>query len=212
MTIHLHQGDLPEGLDFGASVAIDTETMGLNPARDRLCLVQLSAGNGICHMVQIPLCRPDRPHPLFSGFIRAAVAESDARRASPISVTADGRHHEVVERAAAEKALILGGPCVGHRRHALVELVHDRIDHVIVVGHERRVEGHVLERHLRKLPERADPTHVRKADLDGFERLLELVKRAAVRFGPTNAVWTADRLEPPVRLGHDERVHDPHPR
>lgn len=62
MSIHLHQGDLPEGLDFGASVAIDTETMGLNPHRDRLCLVQLSSGNGICHLVQIPLCRPDRPH------------------------------------------------------------------------------------------------------------------------------------------------------
>jgi ribonuclease D len=53
MTIHLHQGDLPEGLDFGASVAVDTETMGLNPHRDRLCLVQLSAGDGDAHLVQI---------------------------------------------------------------------------------------------------------------------------------------------------------------
>ena len=50
--IHLHQGDLPDGLDFGDSVAIDTETMGLNPLRDRLCLAQLSAGDGICHLVQ----------------------------------------------------------------------------------------------------------------------------------------------------------------
>ena len=50
--IHLHQGDLPDGLTFGASVAIDTETMGLNPLRDRLCLVQLSAGDGVCHLVQ----------------------------------------------------------------------------------------------------------------------------------------------------------------
>ncbi|MFZ1415962.1 MAG: ribonuclease H-like domain-containing protein [Defluviicoccus sp.] len=53
-TFQLHRGDLPDGLDLGPSVAIDTETMGLNPLRDRLCLVQLSAGNGICHLVQIP--------------------------------------------------------------------------------------------------------------------------------------------------------------
>jgi ribonuclease D len=52
MTIHLHKGDLPDGLDLGALVAVDSETMGLSPARDRLCLVQLSAGDGICHLVQ----------------------------------------------------------------------------------------------------------------------------------------------------------------
>ena len=52
MTIHLHRGDLPEGLDFGAAVAVDTETMGLDPRRDRLCLVQLSAGDGVSHLVQ----------------------------------------------------------------------------------------------------------------------------------------------------------------
>ncbi|MGE0120549.1 MAG: ribonuclease D [Dongiaceae bacterium] len=57
MNIHLHHGDLPEGLDLGASVAIDTETMGLNPHRDRLCLVQLSAGDGNCHLVRIPPSR-----------------------------------------------------------------------------------------------------------------------------------------------------------
>lgn len=50
--IHLHAGDLPDGLSFGDAVAIDTETMGLNPARDRLCLAQLSAGDGVCHLVQ----------------------------------------------------------------------------------------------------------------------------------------------------------------
>lgn len=53
MTIHYHRGDLPEGLTFGTSVAIDTETMGLNPHRDRLCAVQLSAGDGTAHVVQI---------------------------------------------------------------------------------------------------------------------------------------------------------------
>ena len=52
MTIHLHKGDLPDGLDLGALGAVDSETMGLSPARDRLCLVQLSAGDGVCHLVQ----------------------------------------------------------------------------------------------------------------------------------------------------------------
>jgi ribonuclease D len=54
MNIKLHQGDLPGNLDLGPIVAIDTETMGLNPLRDRLCLVQLSAGDGDCHLVRIP--------------------------------------------------------------------------------------------------------------------------------------------------------------
>jgi len=52
-TITLHQHDLPNGLSLGPLVAIDTETMGLNPHRDRLCLVQLSAGDGTAHLVQI---------------------------------------------------------------------------------------------------------------------------------------------------------------
>ncbi|OJW21832.1 MAG: 3'-5' exonuclease [Rhodospirillales bacterium 69-11] len=52
-TIHLHRHDLPDGLSFGASVAVDTETMGLQPHRDRLCLVQLSAGDGHAHLVQL---------------------------------------------------------------------------------------------------------------------------------------------------------------
>lgn len=50
--ITLHKNDLPAGLDFGASVAIDTETLGLKPHRDRLCVVQLSAGDGNAHLVQ----------------------------------------------------------------------------------------------------------------------------------------------------------------
>lgn len=61
MTIHLHQGDLPDGLDFGDAVAIDTETMGLDARRDRLCLVQLSAGDGICHLVQFAKRRYEAP-------------------------------------------------------------------------------------------------------------------------------------------------------
>ena len=53
MKIILHTNDLPSSVKFNNSVAIDTETMGLNHSRDRLCLVQLSSGNGICHLVQI---------------------------------------------------------------------------------------------------------------------------------------------------------------
>ena len=51
--IYLHQHDLPAGIGFGPIVAVDTETMGLDPRRDRLCLVQLSAGDGTAHLVQI---------------------------------------------------------------------------------------------------------------------------------------------------------------
>jgi ribonuclease D len=52
-TIHFHPHDLPDGLDLGRVIAVDTETMGLNPHRDRLCLVQLSAGDGHAHLVQL---------------------------------------------------------------------------------------------------------------------------------------------------------------
>jgi ribonuclease D len=59
--IKLHKGDLPAGVGFGSSVAIDTETLGLNPHRDRLCVVQLSAGDGTAHLVQIAKDAPDAP-------------------------------------------------------------------------------------------------------------------------------------------------------
>lgn len=52
MKIKLHKNDLPDGLNLGPIVAIDTETMGLQPYRDRLCLAQMSAGDGVCHAVQ----------------------------------------------------------------------------------------------------------------------------------------------------------------
>src|ERR1700741_3444575 len=52
MKIKLHKNDLPDGLDLGSVVAIDSETLGLNPHRDRLCLVQLSSGDGTAHAVQ----------------------------------------------------------------------------------------------------------------------------------------------------------------
>jgi hypothetical protein len=53
LAIHLYKSDLPDGLTLGPVVAIDTETMGLDPRRDRLCLVQLSDGDGNAHLVQI---------------------------------------------------------------------------------------------------------------------------------------------------------------
>jgi ribonuclease D len=58
----LHDGDLPDGLDLGDVIAIDTETMGLNPHRDRLCVVQLSPGDGSADVVQIPKGHTDAPN------------------------------------------------------------------------------------------------------------------------------------------------------
>lgn len=62
MAIHFHQQDLPAGLDLGPVVAIDTETMGLDPRRDRLCLVQLSSGDGDAHLVQIAKGQTSAPN------------------------------------------------------------------------------------------------------------------------------------------------------
>jgi len=59
---HLYQNDLPDDLDLGNAVAIDCETMGLNPHRDRLCLVQLSSGDGNAHLVQISLGQTEAPN------------------------------------------------------------------------------------------------------------------------------------------------------
>ncbi len=63
MKIHLHTYDLPEDVVFKGSLAIDTEAMGLKNYRDRLCLVQLSAGDGVCHLVHFPEPHfKDSPH------------------------------------------------------------------------------------------------------------------------------------------------------
>ena len=62
LKIELHHGDLPDGLELGPSVAVDTETMGLQLKRDRLCLVQLSAGDDVCHLVQFRDGRYDAPN------------------------------------------------------------------------------------------------------------------------------------------------------
>ncbi len=62
MTHHVHQNDLPDGLDLGPVVAIDCETMGLQPHRDRLCVVQLSGGDGTAHLVQIAIGQTEAPN------------------------------------------------------------------------------------------------------------------------------------------------------
>ena len=62
MTNHLHEGDLPDGLDFGSSVAVDSETMGLRLGRDPLCVVQLSSGDGNAHVVQLRRPAYDAPN------------------------------------------------------------------------------------------------------------------------------------------------------
>ena len=62
MTIHLHDGDLPDGLSFGDSVAVDSETMGLRLGRDPLCVVQLSAGDGDAHVVRLNRPGYDAPN------------------------------------------------------------------------------------------------------------------------------------------------------
>lgn len=62
MTIHLHKNDLPDGLNLGPIVAIDTETMGLDPRRDRLCVVQLADGKGDAHLVQIAKGQTSAPN------------------------------------------------------------------------------------------------------------------------------------------------------
>ncbi|MGQ0664239.1 MAG: ribonuclease D [Pseudomonadota bacterium] len=61
MAVHVHRGDLAAGLTFGEAVAVDTETMGLNPHRDRLCLVQLAGGDGDCHIVRLAKGHTEAP-------------------------------------------------------------------------------------------------------------------------------------------------------
>jgi ribonuclease D len=61
MSIKLYKGDLPAGIDFGSAVAVDTETLGLLPRRDKLCVVQLSSGDGNAHIVQLDRSAYDAP-------------------------------------------------------------------------------------------------------------------------------------------------------
>jgi ribonuclease D len=74
MAIKLYKGDLPAGVDFGSSVAVDTETLGLIPRRDKLCVVQLSSGDGNAHVVQLDRSSYDAPN-LKSLFANPAVTK-----------------------------------------------------------------------------------------------------------------------------------------
>ena len=74
MTVHLHKNDLPDGIDFGRSVAVDTETQGLSLVRDKLCLVQLSAGDGDAHIVQVDRETYDCPN------LKALMANTDVEK------------------------------------------------------------------------------------------------------------------------------------
>jgi ribonuclease D len=62
MANHFYKRDLPDGLDLGPVVAIDCETMGLNPHRDRLCVVQMSGGDGHAHLVQVDIGQTEAPN------------------------------------------------------------------------------------------------------------------------------------------------------
>ena len=74
MSITLHKGDLPDGLTFTGSVAVDSETLGLNINRDKLCLVQLSAGDDTAHIVQLDRSRYDAPN------LRALMADQNVTK------------------------------------------------------------------------------------------------------------------------------------
>ena len=100
MTNHVYKGDLPVNLDLGSVVAIDCETMGLNPKRDRLCVVQLSSGDGNAHLVQVSkgqtsapnLCRMlEDPNVLklfhFGRFDIAAMFEAFGALTAPVYCT-----------------------------------------------------------------------------------------------------------------------------
>ena len=77
MANHLYRGDLPADLDFGDVLAVDCETMGLNPLRDRLCLIQLAAGDGVCHLVQF---RKDAEVPYGAPRLKALLADAQVTK------------------------------------------------------------------------------------------------------------------------------------
>ena len=100
MTNHLYKNDLPDGLDLGPVVAIDCETMGLNPHRDRLCLIQMSGGDGDCHLIQVEKGQTQAPNLCkmladpnvlklfhFGRFDIAAMANAFGTTAAPVYCT-----------------------------------------------------------------------------------------------------------------------------
>ena len=131
MTIHYHKSDLPDGVSLGAAVAIDTETMGLNPHRDRLCAVQLSAGDGHAHVVQIMAGQKKAPNLVrllkdrnvvkifhFARFDVAALQQSFGIVTGPIYCTkiASRLVRTFTDRRASEKFLQeISGRSIDHR-------------------------------------------------------------------------------------------------
>ncbi|WP_375279627.1 ribonuclease D [Pseudooctadecabacter sp.] len=100
MTNHLYKNDLPADLDLGTIVAIDCETMGLNPHRDRLCLIQMSGGDGDCHLIQVEKGQTEAPNLCkmladpnvlklfhFGRFDIAAMANAFGTTAAPVYCT-----------------------------------------------------------------------------------------------------------------------------
>lgn len=77
---HLHVGDLPDGLTFGDSVAVDSETAGLHPLRDRLCVVQLSAGDGDAHLVQFPRAQPGQRPDYSAPNLRRLMSDTSVQK------------------------------------------------------------------------------------------------------------------------------------
>lgn len=77
MAIHLHKGDLPDGVRFTGAIAVDTETLGLKPSRDRLCLVQLSGGDGEVHIVQFVPESDTNPEPYAAPNLKAVLGDRD---------------------------------------------------------------------------------------------------------------------------------------
>lgn len=77
MAIHLHKGDLPDGVRFTGAIAVDTETLGLKPSRDRLCLVQLSGGDGEVHIVQFAPESDTNPEPYAAPNLKAVLGDRD---------------------------------------------------------------------------------------------------------------------------------------
>ena len=95
MTVRLHRGDLPDLSRYTDQVAIDTETMGLHPHRDRLCVVQLSNGDGSADVVQIPKDHADAPN------LKALLANPAARSSRSSLVTRSGHSRAVLRHSRA---------------------------------------------------------------------------------------------------------------
>ena len=108
MTNYVHKNDLPADIDFGKSVAVDTETQGLSLVRDKLCLVQLSAGDGDSHIVQVNRDTYDCPN------LKALMVNPDVEKIFHFARfdVAMMKHHLGVDTAPVFCTKIASGLCV----------------------------------------------------------------------------------------------------